>query len=166
MLLNHPLTARPPRKTDVDFLWFARDDNEGGQNHQNTPLLQGLAALPNQSGDVTETNIAKTDWVQVEPDDMDHFSLHQKALLRVRWAFDFVGQGALIMTDRLHGHILSTVWGFDHITFEDGKYRKLMRYHNTWLSACTDHTVTASSLEEAFTAAKTWYRNGRTFAQN
>ncbi|XP_053400787.1 uncharacterized protein LOC123562719 isoform X2 [Mercenaria mercenaria] len=43
----------------------------------------------------------------------------------------FLQRGRIVITDRLHGHILSTLLAIPHV-YIDNNQRKISNYHNTW----------------------------------
>ena len=56
-------------------------------------------------------------------------------LARRRFArgLDMIGQGEVVITDRLHGHILSTLLGRPHVLL-DNRIGKIGKFHRTWTS--------------------------------
>ena len=142
---------------------MARTDGEGGQEHQNT-TLDLMRSLRDSNDGLSEIKTLQLDWTETDPEGIWDADQYKQALMRVQWAYDFLGQGALVISDRLHAHILSTIWGFDHVTLEEGSYGKLTHYHDTWLSACSSQVRISQSVEEAVNIAKQWYENGRTFS--
>jgi exopolysaccharide biosynthesis predicted pyruvyltransferase EpsI len=54
-------------------------------------------------------------------------------LPRARFAFgkQLLAQGEVLVTDRLHGHILATLLGMPNVLL-DNSYGKLARFHRTW----------------------------------
>jgi exopolysaccharide biosynthesis predicted pyruvyltransferase EpsI len=64
----------------------------------------------------------------------------------------FLQRGRVVITDRLHGHILSTLLNIPHI-YIDNKQRKISNYHTTW-TAGLDNVVLANSSIDAVEKAK------------
>ncbi|KAK4946378.1 hypothetical protein LTR10_014576 [Elasticomyces elasticus] len=165
MLHTSPLLATAPKQSDLDFLFLARTDGEGSQNHWNDQtMIEELLYVTNENGTLDAANMTIRDWIDEEPVGILEKSLNEQAQMRVDWCYDFLGQGALIIADRLHAHILSTVWGIDHITVEEGSYAKLSTYHDTWLRDCGQRVRTTTSVREAVDAAKDWYKRGKSFS--
>jgi exopolysaccharide biosynthesis predicted pyruvyltransferase EpsI len=52
---------------------------------------------------------------------------------RLRLANSFLSQGRAIITDRLHGHIISVLLGIPHVLL-DNRIGKLRAYYDTWTS--------------------------------
>ena len=62
----------------------------------------------------------------------------------------FLQRGRVIVTDRLHGHILGTLLNIPQVLI-DNQYKKLSSYHNTWTKSLenvliTDNVTTAFQL--------------------
>jgi exopolysaccharide biosynthesis predicted pyruvyltransferase EpsI len=53
------------------------------------------------------------------------------AAQRVRLACRIASRGKVVVTDRLHGHILRLLRGIPHLLL-DNSYGKLRRFHGTW----------------------------------
>lgn len=165
MLSESPLLSRPPKKGDVDFLFLARTDGEGNQDHgKENAVIEELKSVTDASGTPQAANVTLMDWIEDEPAGIKKVPLEEQARMRVEWTYDFLGQGALILADRLHAHILSTVWGFDHVAVEEGSYAKLRTYHDTWLLDCGDGVAMTQSVREAVDAAQRWYTRGKSFS--
>jgi exopolysaccharide biosynthesis predicted pyruvyltransferase EpsI len=63
-----------------------------------------------------------------------------------------LSQGRVVVTDRLHGHILSLLLGIPNVLL-DNNYGKVKSFYETWTKGC-GLTVWADSLEEAFDAGR------------
>jgi exopolysaccharide biosynthesis predicted pyruvyltransferase EpsI len=70
-----------------------------------------------------------------------------------------LGQGQVVVTDRLHGHILSLLLGIPHILL-DNSYGKVRSFYETWTKDCGT-AVWATSLERALAAARSLYGEGQ-----
>lgn len=66
---------------------------------------------------------------------------------RVQRGSDALSRGKVVITDRLHGHILCTLLGIPHVTL-DNSYRKIGNFVDSWTSEL-DYLRTASTLDEA-----------------
>lgn len=64
----------------------------------------------------------------------------------------FAQRGRVVITDRLHGHIFSTLLGIPHV-YIDNKYRKISNYHDTWTSGL-EHVIRAKSSADALVQAQ------------
>jgi pyruvyl transferase EpsO len=75
----------------------------------------------------------------------------RQAWSRVRRGIAQLSQGRVVITDRLHGHILSTLLAIPHVAL-DNSYRKIGNFIDAWTGRL-DILRTAASLDEAATAA-------------
>jgi exopolysaccharide biosynthesis predicted pyruvyltransferase EpsI len=128
-----------PRKTDVDVLWLRRTD---------------LEALPDKDA-IDGAGTVVTDWLdarspvvrQVREAVQPFLRRHPRRLRMLRRyaeaTFDYQARarmnfgcrlltgGKVVITDRLHGHILSVLLGIPHVVL-DNSYGKLRHFHETW----------------------------------
>ena len=70
---------------------------------------------------------------------------------RLRRGLSMLASASVVITDRLHGHILSLLLGIPHVIL-DNSYGKLSRFHDTW-TRDVEGVRWASSLGEARTVA-------------
>jgi pyruvyl transferase EpsO len=63
-----------------------------------------------------------------------------------------LSRGRVVVTDRLHGHILSLLLGIPNVLL-DNNYGKVKSFYETWTKNC-GLTVWADSLQEAFDAGR------------
>jgi pyruvyl transferase EpsO len=128
-----------PRRHDVDVLWLRRTDHE---------------AVPDYAAEGDSTTMV-TDWLDPRPpavrrvrDSLQPLALRHPRRLRLlrQWSeasFDYqarqrtqygcgvLARGKVVITDRLHGHILSLLLGIPHVVL-DNSYGKLRHFHQTW----------------------------------
>jgi len=165
MLITSPPPERVHRDDAADFLFLARTDGEGSQNHwKQIAVVEELRNVTNKEGQAEEKKLVAMDWIKQDPPGVKTADWDGKAWLRVNWAYDLLSQGALVISDRLHVHILSTLWGIDHVVVEEGGYAKLKTYHDTWLLDCSNRVVMTQSVREGVEVAKKWYRRGGSFS--
>ena len=69
------------------------------------------------------------------------------ARARLARGLRLLGRGQVVVTDRLHGHILSLLMGVPHVAL-DTRYGKVKSFHTTWTKA-SPITYWADSPEEA-----------------
>ncbi|XP_059080684.1 uncharacterized protein LOC131878636 isoform X2 [Tigriopus californicus] len=87
-----------------------------------------------------------TNWITPKTDTMEHiFHLTLNGLL-------FLQRGKVVITDRLHGHILSTLLGIPHVIL-DNNYGKVFNYHNSWTKGL-ETVRTARTAEQALAKAE------------
>ncbi|KAI9365964.1 polysaccharide pyruvyl transferase, partial [Zopfochytrium polystomum] len=61
--------------------------------------------------------------------------LNKRAYRRLEDGLDFLAQGRLVITNRLHGHILLTLMGVPHIVL-DNLHSKVLNYYSAWTKSC------------------------------
>lgn len=49
----------------------------------------------------------------------------------LQWAIQLLSRGRILVTDRLHGHIIATLCGIEHIVIDD-RYGKIRAYWEAW----------------------------------
>ncbi|ORY78521.1 polysaccharide pyruvyl transferase-domain-containing protein [Protomyces lactucae-debilis] len=150
------VTEPPPASRNaskVTYLVHARQDYEGGQVHSSENERQLIETQLLRDGATFKFD----DWLATDPVQALDVSKDTKAEIRLGLAWKFLTQGDVAITDRLHAHILSTLWNLPHVALETGEYKKLERYHTAWLTACslpTRKSTLVHSMEEALIAAK------------
>lgn len=77
---------------------------------------------------------------------------NRAANIRVRRGCSLLSSGKVVVTDRLHGHILCVLMGIPHVLI-DNSYGKLRQLFDSWTSGCRDAHF-ASSIEEALDIAR------------
>lgn len=75
------------------------------------------------------------------------------AAQRVRRGCALLSSGKVVVTDRLHGHILCVLMGIPHVLL-DNSYGKLRQFFDSWTHNCSGVQF-ADSLEEAVILAQT-----------
>jgi pyruvyl transferase EpsO len=58
-------------------------------------------------------------------------SYDELAAMRVEYGLQLLGRAQVIVTDRLHGHILALILGIPHVLLND-RYDKVGRFYRTW----------------------------------
>jgi pyruvyl transferase EpsO len=71
---------------------------------------------------------------------------------RLRRGLRVLARGRVVITDRLHGHILSLMMGVPHVVL-DNTYGKISSFHRTW-TAGADGVRIAGSAAEAVALAR------------
>jgi pyruvyl transferase EpsO len=77
---------------------------------------------------------------------------HRLAAERLRRGSDILSSGHVVVTDRLHAHIMCTLMGIPHVVL-DNSYRKIGNFRDAWETG-TDLCRTASSFDEAMLLAR------------
>ncbi len=130
----------PSRK---EILWLSRTDGEsrGGSFPPIGPKVE------------------RTDWLEepkliVEPNRSTLEAYDFLAKERMRRGSRLLSRGNIVITDRLHGHILSLLLGIPHIIL-DNSYGKMKSFYETWTKDVTS-VHWADSPEEALALARSY----------
>ena len=60
-----------------------------------------------------------------------HILFRSAARRRLQYGIDLLASGRVVLTDRLHGHVLATLLGLPHCVM-DSQYGKVRALWNTW----------------------------------
>jgi pyruvyl transferase EpsO len=141
-----------------DLLWLMRSDKESA------------------SREFIEERVGPRDWLDEEREPLRELSYHlagparsaiagpiirpllartyvSLANRRLRRGLELLASGRAIITDRLHGHVLSLMMGIPHVLVGD-RFGKLEGFHRTWTSGI-DGVRWAGSAERALDIAQT-----------
>lgn len=134
-----------PRAPEVDVLWLRRTDIE---------------ALPNKDA-IGSASTLVTDWIDPRPPAVRQLretfqpllrryprrlrglrryseaTFDYQARARMKFGCRLLTRGRVVVTDRLHGHILSLLLGIPHVIL-DNSYGKLRHFHETWTHSMPD----------------------------
>ncbi|CAD0082660.1 unnamed protein product [Aureobasidium vineae] len=125
---------------EYDVLILARDDMEiSDGNSKSIPFGKGNLDLGGSIGNVSYWKSGK----------------NQRAWAKATEGFRMLGAANFVITDRLHGHILSTLIGTPHVVM-DSKLGKNINYHDTWTKDCACTRV-ADDIDEAQEFAKMFF---------
>lgn len=102
----------------------------------------------------------KVDWKFTTTPEIDDDGDREEGKNQRAWAksvagFELLGSAHFVITDRLHGHILSTVIGVPHVLM-DSKLGKNLNFHNTWTRDCECTKIT-KSIDSAFDVARMYF---------
>ena len=149
--------ACPP---DCDVLWLSRTDAEsrGGALPATGGGIKRMDWLEETPTELADRNRALRQ--RLAPDRADpetlnalmntHEPLARERLMR---GCTLLSQGQVVVTDRLHGHILCLLLGMPHVLL-DNNYGKIRGFHETWTRDCP-LVCWASSPTQALESAKT-----------
>ncbi|THX36696.1 hypothetical protein D6D10_06450 [Aureobasidium pullulans] len=142
---------------EYDVLILARDDKEiSAGNSKSIPFGHGNLDL---GGSIGNVSYWKVDWkfTPTPSIDGDHRETgkNQRAWAKATEGFRMLGAANFVITDRLHGHILSTLIGTPHVVM-DSKLGKNINYHDTWTKDCACTRV-AEDIDEAQEFAKMFF---------
>ncbi|GFN91116.1 triose phosphate/phosphate translocator, chloroplastic [Plakobranchus ocellatus] len=119
-----------------DIMWVRRTDSE----------TAGYKTIPRHP---PHLRLHVSDWKEFRTPNSDN-SLEKSFHTQVMGLF-FIQRGRVVITDRLHGHILATLLDIPHVLL-DNKHRKLSNYFRTWNKGLQNVRVTDNA-EEALAMA-------------
>ncbi|KAI9022636.1 polysaccharide pyruvyl transferase-domain-containing protein [Hyaloraphidium curvatum] len=124
---------------ELDFLYFIRTDKEAVIGPNMTTRPEDLH--PGRKVEVS-------DWLKFGEDEAKLVT-DPAAAVRKRTALglQYLARAKVVVTDRLHGHILCLLLDLPHVLL-DNSYAKVMRYHSMF-TLRADNVRTAGSVEEA-----------------
>lgn len=110
-------------------------------------------------GSVGKVSYNKIDWKftdtpGINGDDKET-GKNQRAWAKSIRGFEHLGSARFVITDRLHGHIMSAIIGVPHVLM-DSKLGKNLNFHNTWTRDCECTRIT-SNISEALDVARLWF---------
>ncbi|KAI5236890.1 hypothetical protein E4T43_08335 [Aureobasidium subglaciale] len=154
--------SRPDFRIDTpkeyDVLILARDDYEiSAGASKSIPFGKGYLDL---GGSIGNVSYWKVDWKFTPTPEIDNKEHRENGKNQRAWAkategFRMLGAANFVITDRLHGHILSTLIGTPHVVM-DSKLGKNINYHDTWTKDCACTRV-AEDIDEAQEYAKMFF---------
>ncbi len=126
-----------------------------GKQGRGTPqcdLLMLMRTDDEKQGYATPSTTQATivDWLEDDPDfpvGVDVRTREAQAVARVDRGLRLLAQGRVIVTDRLHGHILADLLGIPHVAL-DNEYGKIAAYLDAW-PAPEAIVTTATTMEQA-----------------
>ena len=127
-------------KPTHDIVWLKRKDKESFH------LL--LPDFPQN------LSILVSDWVPPEQylKIPSGSSVLEKSYSRLLYAFRLLSRGKVIITDRLHGHILTVLLGKPNVIL-DNSYKKLSSYHAAWTPS-VHNVLLATNITDAIDKAQ------------
>lgn len=145
---------------------LARDDWEVSAGDSGAiPMGEGTLDLGGSVGNVTYN---KVDWKFTKTPgiygDDGHPAAAETGKNQRAWAkaiegFRLLGSARLVITDRLHGHIMSTLIGTPHVLM-DSKLGKNIDFHDTWTRHCACTRV-ANDIDHAKRYAAMYFEAAR-----
>jgi len=130
----------------VDIYWLLRTDKESTLPQVKVEQLQELLP-PSLKGKIT---MEYGDWEFEDVPDL-RGTLSDRALLRFNDATHTLSRGRVVVSDRLHGHIICMLLDIPHVML-DNFYGKVRNYHAKFTSTL-DNAYPASTQQEALDKA-------------
>jgi pyruvyl transferase EpsO len=147
---------QPP---DVDILWLRREDRESAAENVNVPSdVLVCDWLDERVPPLRRVRRALRPLALREPQPLRVMNralgaaYDRQARQRLREGCRLLGRGKVVITDRLHAHILCLLLGIPHVLL-DNSYGKVRRVHAAW-TAEAPQVRWASSPEEAVASAR------------
>jgi pyruvyl transferase EpsO len=157
-----------PRKPDLPVLYLARQDKEARSNDSSV----ALATFPRYDWPSVERAWKWHAGLRMATIPVNHprvaKTLHATAILtrrgframvqeRLLAGCNLLARGEVIITDRLHAHILALLLGISHIVM-DNTYGKIARFREAW-TASSHLSVAVTTGDEALEAARAMLRH-------
>ncbi|XP_076466151.1 uncharacterized protein LOC143297619 [Babylonia areolata] len=111
-----------------DVLWLDRHDGERPDGR----------ALPTFPPDV---RVSRGDWIAMPS--LGGKTSFRKAVNVLLHGYDILQRGRVVITERLHGHILCVLLDIPHVLLDNNDL-KLSSYHNTWTRGVSNCRLTKS----------------------
>lgn len=159
-----------PMAPKVDILWLARRDVESTgyeppNSNENLEVVDWLLPLVDEPPVRMNVRLATplNENLHVMAQKQTGSSAWQRRLLATTFAImargwtdrgcSILARGRVVVTDRLHGHILAVLMGIPHVVL-DNSYGKLRTVYDTWTHSCpithwADHADDAISQARA-----------------
>jgi exopolysaccharide biosynthesis predicted pyruvyltransferase EpsI len=142
------LKRKPPT---LDLFYLLRTDLEksicGLPEHQARAFKVDDWLEDDRLAIKTTTALSRV-WNFGSPRDQARFAKYERlAKLRLQRGIDMLSSGRVVITDRLHGHIMSVLLGIPHVAL-DNNYGKLSNFIEAW-TRDVGNLRTAKSLEKA-----------------
>jgi pyruvyl transferase EpsO len=115
-LLRTDLEARSAGRADRDWL----EETSGGWPRMGRRVAGG-ARMGGLAGALAQVGLGRI-WERAAHD-------------RLRRGLDFLARGRVVVTDRLHGHLLCLLMGIPHVVLPD-RYGKTLAFIETWTRGC------------------------------
>lgn len=153
--------VRRGRQPTVRVVWLARGDRESLDGVQGTAVGHGvrrtdwLEERPTASSQVARwclRMLERTPRALRPGCRLNLWAQETLAAGRLRRGRRILSCGSVVITDRLHGHIMCLLLGIPHVLM-DTRYGKIRAFYQTWTSA-SDITHWAESSEEALALAQ------------
>ncbi|CAG5126918.1 unnamed protein product, partial [Candidula unifasciata] len=119
-----------------DIIWLRREDTESSSY-----------TFPNIPDNIS---VNASDWLKWRSNTGNR--VVENVFIIASEGFQFLQRGRIVVTDRLHGHILSTLLNIPHVIIDNPPYLKLSSFHKTWTQGLSN-TILVSNGSQALDAA-------------
>ena len=123
-----------------DVLWLKRGDGES-PNYETTELLKN-ANFTYHVADYYLKYTSNKGATELET-----------SFLIASTGLQFLQRGRVLITDRLHGHILSSLMNIPHVLFDNPPFHKLSSFHKSWTFS-QNNVVIVNNKEQAVIEAQ------------
>ncbi|XP_012943188.1 uncharacterized protein LOC101863844 [Aplysia californica] len=123
----------------LDIVWLRRDDHESTR-YELPPFPDDLA-------------IHVGDYVHDWNSNRGHTDMETSFLIASA-GLQYLQRGRVVITDRLHGHILSTLLDIPHVLIDNPPYFKLSSFHRSWTQALTNTAMVTTGHQALAEARK------------
>ncbi len=121
-----------------DIVWLKRQDKESQFRSTSPTISQNLSVFVG-------------DWINVRGSYAGS-NLLEVSHKRLSSGLEFLSRGKVVISDRLHAHILSVLLGKPNVML-DNSYKKVTSFHDTWTPS-VDNVLVAVSEEDALVKAQ------------
>ena len=124
-----------------DVLWLKRNDGESPK-YQTATVLRDVNFTYHVSDYKQEwqSNKGVTDM--------------ERAFIVTSSGLQFIQRGRVLITDRLHGHILSSLLNIPHVIFDNPPFYKLSSFHNSWTASQSNVVIVDTASQAVIEAQK------------
>ncbi|XP_059139082.1 uncharacterized protein LOC131927392 [Physella acuta] len=127
-----------------DIVWLRRTDEESSKYQ--------LPVFP------TNVSVLVSDWRSDWKSNRGQRDMETSFIIAQN-GLEFLQRGRIVVTDRLHGHILSTLMNIPHVMIDNPPYLKLSSFDKTWTRGLTNTKMVLTgedALKEALLMLKTY----------
>ena len=140
-----PLARRP---ASVDVLYLLRTDREKAGRPDESPLEAAVDWLEDDTTAMRMNTLGSRLLTLANSPNVARVRTYERrAWTRLRRGAALLSRGRVVVTDRLHGHILSTLLGIPHVVL-DNSYRKIGNFVDAWTGRLATLRL-ATDVEEA-----------------
>jgi pyruvyl transferase EpsO len=133
-----------------DIFWLMRSDKESSSQTSYSDMVNYIEGIA-----PTHITVKVDDWLEVDAPDLPQAGgerfLTRRALKRTQDAYKILSQGKVVVSDRLHTHIITTLLDIPHVLV-DNNNGKVFNVHKAWTKDAV-HIQLATTLDDAMAKA-------------